>query len=100
ITRDGRAAEAATRAALANVDAEAFPRNHTLYTVGLGSVLTQLGQLDEAIAVLGDAVQRVDAVRGSGRAITNLHNAVDGLGQQKYSPARTFAAAARRLLPA
>ncbi|MGH3930803.1 MAG: hypothetical protein ACRDTF_12580 [Pseudonocardiaceae bacterium] len=100
ITRDGRAAEAAARAALANVDAEAFPRNHTLYTVGLGSVLTQLGQLDEAIAVIGDAVQRVDAVRGSGRAITNLHNAVDMLGQQKYSPARTFAAAARRLLPA
>ncbi|MGQ0776878.1 MAG: helix-turn-helix domain-containing protein [Pseudonocardiales bacterium] len=99
ITRDGRSAETAARAALAGVDAEAFPRNHTLYTVGLGSVLTRLGQFDEAIAVLGDAVQRVDGVRGSGRTIVTLHNAVDLLGQQKYPPARTFAAAACCLLP-
>ncbi len=99
ITRDGRAAETAARAALTNVDPEVFPRNHTLYTIGLGSVLTQLGQLDEAIAVTGDAVQRVDAVRGSGRLVVDLHRTVDLLGQRNYPPARTFAAAARRLLP-
>jgi hypothetical protein len=46
ITKDGRSAESAARAALATADAHAFPRNHILYTVRLGSVLTQLGQLE------------------------------------------------------
>lgn len=99
ITRNGKSAEIAARVALTTVDAEAFPRNHTLYTARLGSVLTWLGQLDEAIAVTSDAVQRVDAVRGSGRIVSDLHHTVDMLGQQSYPPARTFATAARRLLP-
>lgn len=99
IIRNGRTAETAARAALANVDAEAFPRNHTLYTARLGSVLTQLGQLDEAIAVVGRAVQGVDAVQGSGRIVADLYRTVDLLGKRSYPPARAFAAAARRLLP-
>lgn len=98
-TRDGRSAESAARAALTCVDQEAFPRNHTLYTVGLSSVLTRRGQLDEAITVTSKAIEGVHAVRGSCRAISDLHRTVNLLGQQKYPPATTFAAAARRLLP-
>lgn len=92
-------AETAARAALANVDAEAFPRNHALYAVRLGLVLTQVGQLDEAVSVTGYAFQRVDAVRGSRRIVSDLRRTVDLLGAQSYSPARTFADAARHLLP-
>ncbi|MGH3772680.1 MAG: helix-turn-helix domain-containing protein [Pseudonocardiaceae bacterium] len=99
VTRDGKTAEAAARAALASADADAFPRNHILYTAGLGSILTRLGQLDEAIAVTSDAVQRADAVRGSGRIVSDLHHTVDLLGKQNHPPARTFAIAAHRLLP-
>jgi transcriptional regulator with XRE-family HTH domain len=98
--RKGRFAEEAVRAAIACVDASSFPRNHVVYTVGLSSVLTQLGQLDEAISVTSDAIQEVHDVRGSSRTIANLRRTVDLLGQQKYMPARTFATAARRLLPA
>lgn len=98
-TRDGRSAESAARAALTGVDQEAFPRNHTLYTVGLSSVLTRRGQLDEAITVTSEAIEGVHAVRGSRRAISDLQRTVNLLGQQKYPPAATFAAAARRLLP-
>ncbi len=60
----GKLAVGAARAALAANDAEAYPRNQTLYTVGLGSVLTRVGQYDEAIAVTRDAVQQMDAMRG------------------------------------
>lgn len=63
VAGQGKSAEAAARAALATVDAEAFPRNHAGATVGLGSVLTRRGQLDEAIAVTSDAVQRVDVIQ-------------------------------------
>lgn len=96
----GKPALGAARAALAANDAEAYPRNHTLYTVGLGSVLTRVGLFDEAIAVTSDAVQRMDAMRGCGRAVTQLHHTVELLGRQNYPPATSFAAAARQLLPA
>ncbi|MGQ0778179.1 MAG: helix-turn-helix domain-containing protein [Pseudonocardiales bacterium] len=96
----GKLAVGAARAALAANDAGTYPRNHTLYTVGLGSVLTRVGQYDEAIAVTSDAVQRMDAMRGCGRALTRLHHTIDLLGRQNYPPATSFAAAARRLLPA
>jgi hypothetical protein len=99
-TRNGKSAELAARTALANADTEDFPRNHILYTISLASILTQLGQLDEAISLTSDAVHGVQNFRGSGRAIVNLHRTVDLLGQQKYPPAKTFATAARRLLPA
>ncbi|MGB8231240.1 MAG: helix-turn-helix transcriptional regulator [Pseudonocardiaceae bacterium] len=99
-TKQGQAAEVAARTALASVDATSFPRNHTLYAAGLGSILTQRGQLDEAINVTSQAVQGAHAVRGSGLAVSNLRHVVDQLGQQKYTPAKTFATAARRLLPA
>jgi hypothetical protein len=98
--RQGKSAEVAARAALANVDTVSFPRNHTLYTAGLGWVLAQRGQLDEAISVTSEAIQGVHAGHGSGRIVANLHRTADLLGQQKYPPATTFAAAARRLLPA
>jgi hypothetical protein len=35
--------------------ADAFPCNHVAYTVGLASILTQRGQLDEAIGLTSDA---------------------------------------------
>jgi transcriptional regulator with XRE-family HTH domain len=98
--RRGKLALTAARAALASSDTTAFPRNHVRYAVQLGSVLTQLGELDEAISVTGQAVQGVQAVRGSGRTVADLHRTVDLLGKQNYPPAQTFAAAARRLLPA
>jgi hypothetical protein len=99
-TRKGKAAETAARAALASSDVSSFPRNHVHYTVSLGSVLTQLGQLDEAISVTSSAVQQAHTVRGSARAISNLRRTVDLLGWQNCPPASTFATAARRLLPA
>jgi hypothetical protein len=77
-----------------------FPRNHVGYTVGLSSVLTQLGQFDEAISVTSDAIHGIQEIRGSGRTIAELRHTVDLLGQQKYEPAATFATVARRLLPA
>ncbi len=58
----GKSAERAARAALMSADATAFPRNHTLYAVRLGTVLTRLGQLDEAMSVTSDALQQVNAV--------------------------------------
>lgn len=97
---DGRTAEAAARAMVANADAEHYPRNHALYTARLGSVLVQTGRLDEAIAVTGDALRQVVAVGGSRRGVTNLKDTIDRLGHQHHAPARQFAAAARRLLPA
>ncbi|MGH3766890.1 MAG: helix-turn-helix domain-containing protein [Pseudonocardiaceae bacterium] len=100
VTKQGKSAEVAARTALASVDATSFPRNHALYAASLGSILTQRGQLDEAISVTSQAVQGAHAVRGSGLAVSNLRHVVDLLGQQKYPPAKTFAAAARRLLPA
>lgn len=97
---DGRSAETAARAAVANADAERYPRNHALYTAGLGSVLVQTGRLDEAIAVTRDALQLVVAVGGSRRGVTHLQDTIDRLGHQRYAPAQQFAVAARRLLPA
>ncbi|MGB6162696.1 MAG: helix-turn-helix transcriptional regulator [Pseudonocardiaceae bacterium] len=99
ITKQGKSAEVAARTALASVDTASFPRNRTLYAAGLGSVLTQRGQLDEAISLTSEAIQGVHAGHGSGRIITRLHRTVDLLGQQRYPPATTFAAAARHLLP-
>jgi transcriptional regulator with XRE-family HTH domain len=99
-TGNGKSAELAARTTLSHADTGAFPRNHTLYTINLASILTRLGQLDEAIAVISDAVQQVDSVRGSGRIVARLNRTVDLLGQQDYPPAKTFATAARRLLPA
>lgn len=96
----GKLAVGAARAALAANDAEAYPRNQTLYTVGLGSVLTRVGQFDEAIAVTSDTVHRMDAMHGCGRAATHLHHTIDLLGRQNYPPETSFTAAARRLLPA
>ena len=96
----GHLAETAARSALASVDAEAFPRNHVSYTSNLGLVLIRRGQLDEAIAVTSDAVQRIDTVRGSGRILTRLNRAVVLLEQQNYPPAKTFANVAHRLLSA
>ncbi|MGH3427440.1 MAG: hypothetical protein ACRDQZ_07715, partial [Mycobacteriales bacterium] len=64
----------------------------------LGSVLVQRGRLDEAISVTTEAIRGVHAEHGSGRIVTSIHRTVDLLGQQKYSPATAFAAAARRLL--
>ena len=93
-------AERAARAALAAADHAAFPRNHTIYTVRLASVLTRVGQLDEAIDVTSRAVQNADLLRGSRRISTDLRRTVDLLGQQSYPPARTFAVAAQRLLAA
>jgi hypothetical protein len=57
-------------------------------------------RIGEAISVTSQAVQGAHAVRGSGLAVSNLRHVVDQLGQQKYTPAKTFATAARRLLPA
>lgn len=99
-TGNGRSAESAARAALTSVDQDAFPRNHTLYTVRLSSILTRRGQLDEAITVTSEAIEGAHAVGGSRRAFSDLHRTVNLLEQQKYPPATTFAAAARRLLPA
>lgn len=98
LTRKGKAAENAARTAVENVDAIAFPRNHILYTVHLGTVLTRLGQLEEAISVTRTAIQGVTAVHGSGRITTDLHRTIDLLGKQNYPPAKTFATAARRLI--
>ena len=89
-----------TRRALASGDAETFARNHVSYTSSLGLVLVRRGQLDEAIAVTSDAVQRIATVRGSGRILGRLNHTVDLLGQQNYPPAKTFANLAHRLLPA
>ncbi|MGQ0777620.1 MAG: hypothetical protein ACT4NY_24955 [Pseudonocardiales bacterium] len=97
-TRKGAAAENAARTAVESVDATAFPRNYLLYTVRLGSVLTQLKQLDEAISVTRTAIQGVHEVRGSGRIVADLRRTVELLGKQNYPPARTFATAARRLI--
>ncbi|MGH3792273.1 MAG: hypothetical protein ACRDQ9_16070, partial [Pseudonocardiaceae bacterium] len=99
-TRNGKSAELAARAALASSDADAFPRNHIAYTVGLASILTQRGQLDEAISVTSDTIHGIQEVQGSGRIIADLHRTLDLLGQQKYAPAKDFAGAARLLLPA
>ncbi|MGH3903848.1 MAG: hypothetical protein ACRDTE_06625 [Pseudonocardiaceae bacterium] len=92
-------AETSARAALANVDATSFPRNHVLRTVRLGSVLTQVGQFDEAINVTSRAVHAVHTIRGSGRTISDLRHTIDLLARQKYTPAKSFATAAHRLLP-
>lgn len=99
-TGQGKLAETAARTALSSVDTEVFSRNHTSYASHLGLVLIRRGQLDEAIAVTSDAVQQVDSVRGSARIVARLNRTVDLLGQQDYPPAKMFATAARRLLPA
>jgi hypothetical protein len=100
VTGQGRSAEIAARTALAGIDAASFPRNHTLYAAELGLILAQRGQLDEAISVTSEAAQGAHAISGSGRLSANLHRAVGLLDQQNYPPAKAFANAARRLLPA
>lgn len=95
-----KAAESSARSALAAADQVAFPRNHTIYTVRLAAVLTQLGQLDEAIDVTTRAVRKVELLRGSRRIGSDLRRTVDLLGRQPYTPARTFAIAAQRLMAA
>jgi transcriptional regulator with XRE-family HTH domain len=99
-TGNGKSAELAARATLSSADTGAFPRNHILYTINLASILTRLGQLDEAISLTSDAIQGIHEIQGSGRTITTLRHTVDLLEKQKYPPATTFATAARRLLPA
>ncbi|HEY3893995.1 MAG TPA: helix-turn-helix transcriptional regulator [Pseudonocardiaceae bacterium] len=99
-TGQGELAETAARRAFGSVDADAFPRNHTSYASHLGLVLIHRRQLDEAIAITSDAVRQIDMVRGSGRVVARLKRTVDMLAQQDYQPAKTFAAAARRLVPA
>ncbi len=95
-----RPAEVAARSALASADVELFPRNHAIYTARLASVLTHLGQLDEAIAVTSSAVENAELLRSSRRISADLQRTVDHLGRQSYAPARDFAAAAHRLLAA
>ncbi|MGH3930056.1 MAG: hypothetical protein ACRDTF_08785, partial [Pseudonocardiaceae bacterium] len=99
LMRNGKLAETAARAALANVNATSYPRNHVLVTVRLGSVLIQIGQLDEASNVTSRAVHAVHTIRGSGRTISDLRHTIDLLGRQNYPPAKSFATAAHRLLP-
>lgn len=96
---DGRAAERFARAAVADSDATQFPRNHAIYEVRLGHVLARIGQLDEAIAVTGNAVQNAELFSGSRRIMTDLHSTLDLLGRQKHAQARTFAEAARKIAP-
>lgn len=95
-----RLAEAAARSALASADPHLFPRNHAIYTVRLASVLTHTGQLDEAMAVTGAAVEKAELLRGSRRISTDLRRTVDHLGRQPYAPAQDFAVAAQRILAA
>ena len=99
LMRNGKLAETSARAALADVDATSFARNHVLRTVRLGSVLTQVGQFDEAINVTSRAVHGVHTIRGSGRAVSDLRRTIDLLGRQNYPPAKSFANTAPRLLP-
>lgn len=97
---NGRSAESAARAALTGVDKDAFPRNHTLYTARLGSVLTQLGQLDEAIGITSEAIEGVHRSAAHVEFSPLSHGTIDLLEQKDCSSAKTFAVAARRLLPA
>lgn len=99
LMRKGKLAETSARVAVAKVDATSFPRNHVLLTARLGSVLTQVGQLDEAINVTSRAVHGAHTIRGSGRTVTDLRHTIDLLGRQNYPPAKSFATAAHRLLP-
>lgn len=99
LIRNGQLAETSARAALAKVDGTAFPRNQVLLTARLGSVLTQVGHLDEAINVTSRAVHGVHNIRGSGRTVSDLRHTINLLGKQNYPPAKSFAIAAHRLLP-
>ncbi|MGH3615166.1 MAG: hypothetical protein ACRDRK_21740 [Pseudonocardia sp.] len=96
---DVKAAEKSARAAVTNSDQTLFPRNHALYTVRLGGILTHRGQLEEAIAVTTTAVKDSDLFSGSRRIMTDLHSTLELLSQQKFAPARTFAEAARKIAP-
>ncbi|MGH3938143.1 MAG: hypothetical protein ACRDTG_05840, partial [Pseudonocardiaceae bacterium] len=98
LTRKGKTAENAARTALESIDATSFPRDYTLFTLQLGTVLIHLGQLDEAISLTRTTIQGVHTVRGSGRIVADLRRTVDLLGKQNYSPAKAFATAARRLV--
>lgn len=97
---DGRSAERAARRAYESADKATFPRNHTIYAVRLGQVLARTGQLEEAISVTADAVERVDAVRGSRRIVDDLRSSINMLGTHAYKPAQEFSRAARKVLPA
>jgi hypothetical protein len=97
---DGRSAERSARAAFNSADKDSFPRNHTIYSVRLGQVLAQTGQVEEAISVTSNAVERVDSVRGSRRILDDLHRTIRLLDTHQYRPAKEFAAAARKVLSA
>jgi hypothetical protein len=99
-TGDARSAERSARNAFNSADKDLFPRNHTIYAVRLGQVLAQTGHIDEAISVTADAVERVDAVRGSRRIVDDLHRTIRLLDTHRYQPAKEFAAAARKVLSA
>lgn len=87
-------AERSARTALASADERRFPRNHAIYSVRLGDVLTKAGKLDEAIAITSDAVKRSDQLAGSRRISNDLAAVVCALGTRDYQPAKSFARAA------
>jgi len=60
---------------------------------GVGSAAVVFGEHVHGLVDVG-------AMRGCGRALTQLHHTIDLLGRQNYPPATSFAAAARPLLPA
>jgi len=97
---DKIAAEKAARSAVSTADEQRFPRNHALYSVRLGAILTKTGQLDEAIIVMTNAVKRIDQISGSRRFVNDLSENLNQLSAHSYEPARQFAMAAQRLLPA
>ncbi len=94
-----KSAETSARTTLANADVEFFPRNHSLYEIRLTSILIRSGQLDEAISIANNIMQRGELILGSQRISTRLLDAIDSLAQQSYRPAKSFAAAARQIFP-
>jgi hypothetical protein len=96
---DARQAERSARTALASSDATLFPRNHMIYALRLGNVLTRLGQLDESVSVIGGAIQNTQALDGSRRIAADLASTLTLLGRTSHPPAQRFAQAACKLVP-
>ena len=94
---DARHTERSARAALAASDPILFPRNHMIYELRLGHVLTRLGQLDESVAVIGSAIRNSQALDGSRRITTDLSSTLALLERSTHPPARRFARAARTI---
>jgi transcriptional regulator with XRE-family HTH domain len=94
---DGWRAEHAARTAVRESDKLLFPRNHMIYQLRLGRVLTRTSQLDEAVAVIGDALRNPQMLGSSKRIGSDLAVTLDLLEQHNHAPARTFAEAARRI---